>query len=1012
MDSVRSWQRRMRWLEGALYGLGGALFLALAGGFAGSTVPALGLLLFILAPLVLLASLGWFGVHLGMRKTRDDHEVARLIAERVPHVSFDILGALELERELKKNPSFSVELAETFLHHTTIRASVLVDEQDVVGTKRPRRAAKVLAAAVAVCVATVLLAPRQWLAGTRASLVTSEAPTTASRREPITGDIELTYRYPAYTGLAPRTVAGTNGEIAAPAGTEVLLKTRADREVDRADIVVNEKRVPLQINGKRELTGSFVLDKSGTYSISFSNWRGKETARGPDTAIRVEADAPPQVSLQAPVEEELEIDPGQKVTVRFEASDDYGLTSLELIYRPPGKAEEVKVPLKHDEGRRTKGSYGWDVGSIKLSAGDRITYRIEARDNDDVAGKKLGASRTQVLKVYSAAEHRRAAVRKAEQVWEKMVTHLADRLESPDRATDKEPAQISQQQTVDRAGQMLVNELLAVAAELAAQKDNPEELFGALRNIVGGLSARVQQTGDARRLYLRYQRVQPGETTSGRRLTQAVSAEITEVEKDVLYLESLLDHQKLRDLQELGEELMRERRELASLIEQYKQTQDPRLREDILRQISELRQHIDELMQRMGEMAKGIRDEHLNSEALQQLMQDRDVGSALDDVEQLMREGKADEALKKLQELSMQLDNMMKNLDNAGQKMGAEQFPGLSQKLEEFNRELKRAANDQKRVAEETKELHDRYKAKMKERFQKQAQAMKDSMLKQVEQLQSDYKTVSPDSLNASSERPLEEVGSELKNLENALKVDDYDLAAETASRAERAAQDLQQMADQQRRMDEMLDRPADMREQSSKLAEQLERDAEQLSDINRKLQQLFPPPGSMMSEEDRAKLKQLGGEERQLQKRTDGLREQMQEMEEMAPIFGDEGMEQMSQVGERMGQATQKMDGKDPGRAYNEQRAALDQLSQFQQQLQKQQQQQGGKRGSLPMPMLGGRNGNWGGGSAQEKVEIPDADQFQAPKEFRKDILDAMKQGAPDRYREQVKRYYEELVK
>ena len=34
------------------------------------------------------------------------------------------------------------------------------------------------------------------------------------------------------------------------------------------------------------------------------------------------------------------------------------------------------------------------------------------------------------------------------------------------------------------------------------------------------------------------------------------------------------------------------------------------------------------------------------------------------------------------------------------------------------------------------------------------------------------------------------------------------------------------------------------------------------------------------------------------------------------------------------------------------------------------------------------------------------------APKEFRQDLLDAMKRGAPTEYKEQLKRYYEELAK
>ncbi len=61
-------------------------------------------------------------------------------------------------------------------------------------------------------------------------------------------------------------------------------------------------------------------------------------------------------------------------------------------------------------------------------------------------------------------------------------------------------------------------------------------------------------------------------------------------------------------------------------------------------------------------------------------------------------------------------------------------------------------------------------------------------------------------------------------------------------------------------------------------------------------------------------------------------------------------------------------------------------------------------------MGMGGRRQGN--GQDPRDKVELPDEDAFQAPKEFRKDLLDAMKQGAPERYKEQVKRYYEELVK
>jgi len=47
-----------------------------------------------------------------------------------------------------------------------------------------------------------------------------------------------------------------------------------------------------------------------------------------------------------------------------------------------------------------------------------------------------------------------------------------------------------------------------------------------------------------------------------------------------------------------------------------------------------------------------------------------------------------------------------------------------------------------------------------------------------------------------------------------------------------------------------------------------------------------------------------------------------------------------------------------------------------------------------------------------REKVVVPGADQYQVPAQFRRDILDAMKQKAPKPYEDEVKHYYQEIVK
>jgi hypothetical protein len=118
------------------------------------------------------------------------------------------------------------------------------------------------------------------------------------------------------------------------------------------------------------------------------------------------------------------------------------------------------------------------------------------------------------------------------------------------------------------------------------------------------------------------------------------------------------------------------------------------------------------------------------------------------------------------------------------------------------------------------------------------------------------------------------------------------------------------------------------------------------------------------------------------------------------------------------MGQAASERAQKNPQRGHGSQQLALDALSRFQKGLEEAARKgkgQGGG-GGFPFPFAdsGGGNEEEGDGRdpLRDKVAIPGAEAYRVPEEFRKDLLDAMKQGAPERYRGEVQRYYEELVK
>ena len=304
----------------------------------------------------------------------------------------------------------------------------------------------------------------------------------------------MLYQYPAYTGLSPRTVT-SSGDLSGPKGTVVQLRTRADRTVNGAQLQLSTGAVvPLRVENGRDLSGSLVLQATGTYAMVFTGRTGREAARGPDFPLTVEPDAPPQVSILLPGGE-LEVDPEQEVLLRWEASDDYGLSDLALVWTgPDGQSHRQK--LAHDDGRKSSGQYRWQLAPLKLGPGDRVTYAVEALDNDAVDGPQKGTSREQTLVVYSAAEHRREALRRAAELWERLVAHLATRMEGPDRDARKSEDKVRAQEPVDTSGLVLAGDLVGTARALARERDRNEALVSALEHVGQDVAARVRSTSD------------------------------------------------------------------------------------------------------------------------------------------------------------------------------------------------------------------------------------------------------------------------------------------------------------------------------------------------------------------------------------------------------------------------------------------------------------------------------------------------------------------------------------
>jgi Domain of unknown function (DUF4175) len=847
-------------------------------------------------------------------------------------------------------------------------------------------------------------------------LVLGEAAAPPTEPEPIAGDLQLTYLYPAYTGLPPRVEEGTTGDLHAPKGTEVKLSARADRDLEQAFAVYNGEPVKLEAAGpgRRQLSGSLKLLAPGRWHLRFADGRGRAVAEGPPRPVEIVADQPPQASISEPQKSEVEVDPQGRLVLHWSATDDYGLGSVALVFQKPGEKEE-RVPLgappsSEVVARRLSGSYSWELGKLGLRAGDRVPFRVEALDQDALDGPKKGSSAQHTLKVFSLAEHHREAIQRVQQLWERLLSLLADRLEErPAPVGEAEGAPWYQASLGrDRAALQLSQDLGRAGRELSADKFAPKALARALKNTFASYNPLVQRTVIARSPL---QKGAAGHEGQARILTGALAAEVRELEKDVLYLEDLLDQARIDDLREVQRELAESRRELQRLAEKLKSAPDEAAKKALLAEVSRLRERVQELMQRMAELAKGIRDEHLNQEALETVGKEEDLMGQLSDIQRKLQGGDVDEALRQLDALGKMLQKLEDQLDQKTGERAQEKYAEEGKALREAAAKLSALRERESRLEQKTAQLRRQQGEEARRQFeQKGGKELQKRLLEKAKEAKKEIGKIDPkvaeplgldDALDGLSQR--------VDELQQALQAGDFAEALEQSQRAELLLQRLKGRLSFEEQVRQLPDQGEVRRaHQASQQAH------EAVKEISQKLAQAMP--SGPVSPQQRSELERQQAEQRDLKQQLQGVRDQLAQVGKKVPVFGPQHEQLLQEAQGAMEQAEQKLGQGEPRAAQSGEGQALEKLEKFEQAM-KEMAKQGGKGGQgMPMPWgePGSERGDEGegGDASQERVEIPDAESSRGPQEFRKKLLDAMKQPPPEKFKDRVKQYYEELVK
>src|SRR5687767_3008917 len=203
---------------------------------------------------------------------------------------------------------------------------------------------------------------------------------------PFVKQIDLEYRYPEYTRLAPQRVAD-GGDIAAIRATRVMVAITPTIATTAGRLVLDGKdTIPLAVADSGRLQGAITVSRSGFYKGELADAAGRYVPASLDYAIDMLTDGAPSVSITKPGRDS-KVSSLEEVFIEARAEDDFGVQRLELVYSVNG-GEEKKVSLHGGRGlKEVSAGHTLYLEEMTLAPGDLISYFARATDADRGGGK-------------------------------------------------------------------------------------------------------------------------------------------------------------------------------------------------------------------------------------------------------------------------------------------------------------------------------------------------------------------------------------------------------------------------------------------------------------------------------------------------------------------------------------------------------------------------------------------------------------------------------------------------
>ena len=826
-----------------------------------------------------------------------------------------------------------------------------------------------------------------WLAGpvARAEVMGLDvAPTEETAR---VGDLLIRYTYPDYTGLEPKEVPNSTGDVQAPPGTLVEVTARTASVVDAAGLVAYDEALEATLDdGGRSVAGRFsIRPEPGTYRLVL--YDGSEPTSSRDFAVEPQEDLPPEVMLDVGKVTALEVAVDDEFELNWLARDDYGVNKV--VIAVDGKDSSTVLMRPQRRRAEVQGRDWITPRKMGLAAGSRVRLSVAAWDNDTVSGSKRGQSMEVDLVVLGPRGLDARARERRDDLLKLMIPILARFLTEPwpAGATSGELASWGE----------------TVAGRYEPFVDAVEQYWSGMSG--EGLDRDVARSVvDSGRDLVRFTQVsfEPGsvvatradsvEMTSDLR-TQAIEA----LEEGILAFHRMRRNQALADLSQQAGELENMAKLVEELLERDADTQE------LLARLDQLERMMQRLAERAAMLEEGGLKEFLNT-------RENEAKSLMDEIREAIARGELDDARTLMERLSKLVGDMGRGIREELERRTS-QGEQQAQQAEDLLDELRALEQEQRDLQQEVRNARqengamDDALSKLWDTLAARAREHRRSADEYVSGLQRHGRPF--------FERERAAAGAEsAEELEAAISARDARGAGLSVAQGYRYWMIARQAAERERIRRGGLAGPG---------SRELLALQGQLEEIERLLDQLEEAE-QQVDPETMERARELQAQQQDLDNRLRQAREEARALEQQFPVRPRGMQEALEQAGQRMNEAADDLsDGQlmqaegSQGVASQRLQEAIEAIERAQEQAQQQAQQlQGGasEQGEGESQGEGGPNGEGQARSLQNRqLEIPGREEFQTPEAYRRALLEGMEGEVPEEYRAMKRRYYEELV-